>query len=171
MIGEKPTPALQLVGYLWSKLNQDCTETNMRMFIGWPSQVTFDATEVGNFHFVAELMRSDPDLIWDVDGKNRSIFHIAVLHRHPSIFTLIHEQAGSTKNSIATLEDDEGNNILHCVAKLAPPYRLNLISGEALQMTHELLWFEVFFPQLYIAYLSAIYSTFFFTLKVIEQNI
>ncbi|XP_061373855.1 uncharacterized protein LOC133316151 isoform X2 [Gastrolobium bilobum] len=138
----KQTPYLQLVGCLWSiLLNHDYTETEMSRFISQPSQITFDATEVGNFHFLAELMRSYPDLIWEVDGRNRSIIHIAVLHRHSSIFSLRHE-LGSIKDLIATFEDDEVNNILHCAAKLAPPYQLNLISGAALQMTHELLWFE-----------------------------
>ncbi|KAK7329323.1 hypothetical protein VNO77_23481 [Canavalia gladiata] len=138
----KPTPFLQLVGCLWSMLlDQDYTETEMRTFISHPSQITFDATEVGNFHFVAELMRSYPDLIWELDGKNRSIIHIAVLGRHSSIFSLIHE-LGSFKDFIATFEDDEGSNILHYAAKLTPPNQLSLISGAALQMTHESLWFE-----------------------------
>ncbi|KAE9598718.1 putative ankyrin repeat-containing domain, PGG domain-containing protein [Lupinus albus] len=122
-------------------LNSHCTETDMRVLISWPSQVTFDATKVGNFHFVAELIRSYPDLIWEVDDKNRSIIHIAVLRRRSSIFTLIYE-LGSIKDFIATFEDEEGNNILHCASKLSPSYRLDLISGAALQMTHELVWFE-----------------------------
>ncbi|KAK7303888.1 hypothetical protein RJT34_14806 [Clitoria ternatea] len=138
----KETPFLQLVGCLWSMLgDQHYNETEMRAFISLPSQMTFDATEIGNFHFVAELMRFDPDLIWEVDGKNRSIIHIAVLHRHSSIFSLIHEH-GSFKELIATFVDDEGNNILHYAAKLTPPNQLNLICGPALQMTHEILWFE-----------------------------
>ncbi|KAJ1393088.1 PGG domain [Sesbania bispinosa] len=141
--GMQPSLFLQLVGCLWSMLlNIEYTEAEMmRTIISHPSQITFDATEIGNFHFVAELMRSDPDLIWEVDGKNRSIIHIAVLHRHSSIFNLIHELS-CFKYLVGTLEDDEENNILHYAAKLAPPYQLNLISGEALQMTHELLWFE-----------------------------
>ena len=124
----------------------------MRILISQPSQVTFDATKAGNFHFVAELMRSYPDIMWEVDDKNRSIIHIAVLHRHSSIFNLIHE-IGSIKDLIVTFEEkDEKNNMLHCAAKLAPPHQLKLISGAALQMTHEVLWFEVFFPQLHTTY-------------------
>ncbi|XP_027335631.1 ankyrin repeat-containing protein NPR4-like [Abrus precatorius] len=138
----KPTPFLELVERLWSMLlNEDHTETEMRIFISKPSQIIFDATEIGNFHFVAALMRSYPDLIWEVDGKNRSIIHMAVLHRHSSIFSLIHELRSFT-DFIATFQDDEGNNILHYAAKLTPPNQLSIISGEALQMTHDLLWFE-----------------------------
>ncbi|KAL2604094.1 hypothetical protein AAZV13_09G050000 [Glycine max] len=138
----KPTPFVQLVECLWNKLlEQDYDETEMRTFISVPSQITFDATQVGNFQFVAALMRSYPDLLWEVDDKNRSIIHIAVIHRHSSIYSLIHE-LGSFKDFIATFEDDEGNNILHYAAKLTPPDKLGLISGAALQMTHELLWFK-----------------------------
>lgn len=142
-VGMKSTsPFLELVRCLWDiLLNHGCTETH-RTIINQPSKITFDATKVGNFHFVAELLRSEPDLIRDVDDKNRSIFHIAVQHCHSSIFSLIHE-LGSFKDSIIDLEDDERNNILHYAAKLAPPSQLNLISGAALQMTHEILWFEV----------------------------
>lgn len=145
-VGMQPTPFLQLVGSLWGVLLNlvGCTET-LRIIINQPSQITFDATEIGNFPFVAELIRFDPDLIWELDDKNRSIIHIAVLHRHSSIFSLIHE-LNSFKYFMVDLEDDEENNILHYAAKLAPSHQLNLISGAALQMTHELLWFEVFLP-------------------------
>ncbi|RYR13559.1 hypothetical protein Ahy_B04g070487 isoform F [Arachis hypogaea] len=73
----------------------------------------------------------------------RSIIHISVLHRHASIFNLIHE-VGPIKDFIVTFLDDEGNNLLHCAAKLPPPNRLNLVSGAALQMMLELSWFEVY---------------------------
>jgi len=140
----KATPFVQLVECLWKMLlQQDYDETQLRTFISQPSQITFDATKVGNFEFLATLMRSYPDLLWEVDHKNRSIIHIAVLHRHSTIYCLIHE-LGSIKDFIATFEDDEGNNILHYAAMLSPPDKLSLISGAALQMTHELLWFQVY---------------------------
>ncbi|CAJ1975912.1 unnamed protein product [Sphenostylis stenocarpa] len=138
----KATPFVQLVDCLWSMLlEQYYDETALRTFISHPSQITFDATQVGNFEFLATLMRSYPDLLWEVDEKNRSIIHIAVLHRHSTIYSLIYE-LGSIKDFIATFEDDEGNSILHYAAMLTPPEKLSLISGAALQMTHELLWFQ-----------------------------
>jgi len=140
----KATPFVQLVECLWSMLlDQYFDETELRSFISHPSQITFDASEVGNFEFLATLMRSYPDLLWEVDHKNRSIIHIAVLHRHSTIYSLIHE-LGSIKDFITTFEDDEGNNILHYAARLSPPDKLSSISGAALQMTHELLWFQVY---------------------------
>lgn len=42
-----------------------------------------------------------------------------------------------------TYEDENDNNMLHLVGKLAHPSELNIISGAALQMQRELLWFKV----------------------------
>ncbi|PNX76824.1 ankyrin repeat-containing protein, partial [Trifolium pratense] len=88
-----------------------------------------------------ELISVDPSLIWDIDSKNRTILHIAVLHRHASIFNLVH-QIGNIQDILVTYEDDEKNTILHMVAKLAPRSQLDLVSGAAFQMSVELLWFE-----------------------------
>ncbi|KAI4332589.1 hypothetical protein L6164_017485 [Bauhinia variegata] len=132
---------IKLVRCLWRTILLNYPEQEMRSILSQPSLPIFSAAEVGNFEFVAELLGSYPDFVWEVDDKNLSIIHIAVLHRHASIFNLIHE-IGSTKNFIVTYEDKEKNNLLHCAAKLAPPNQLNFISGAAFQMMHELLWFE-----------------------------
>ncbi|KAK7413004.1 hypothetical protein VNO78_04815 [Psophocarpus tetragonolobus] len=137
-----PTLALQLVRCLWQTLlSLDCTEKQMKRVICEPFQVIFIAAEVGNFEILAELIRSYPDLSWEVDAKNRSIIHIAVLHRHAAIFNLIHE-IRSIRYFVVTFEDADQNNLLHCAAKLAPPSQLNLVSGAAFQMMYELRWYE-----------------------------
>ncbi|BBN67592.1 Ankyrin repeat family protein, partial [Prunus dulcis] len=82
------------------------------------------------------------NLLWETDDENRTMFHVAVLYRHASIFNLVHE-TGSIKDIIVTYTDDENNNILHLAAKLAPQNQLNLVSGAALQMQRELVWFEL----------------------------
>ncbi|XP_054810328.1 uncharacterized protein LOC129311880 [Prosopis cineraria] len=140
-LGSKQSQQLQLVECLWNIfLTRDDKEIlgNSRV----PSQVAFNAVEVGNFGFLAELLSTYPELIWEVDERNRSIIHIAVLHRHAYIFNLIHD-IGPTKNFIASfLDNRDQSNLLHMAAKLAPPDRLNSISGAAFQMSLELLWFE-----------------------------
>ena len=79
----------------------------------------------------------------EVDGRNRSISHIVVLHRHANIFNIIHE-IGPIKNFIAfSLDDVDKSNLLHLATKLVPQYRLNLVLEAAFQMMLELLWFEV----------------------------
>ncbi|WVZ19163.1 hypothetical protein V8G54_006485 [Vigna mungo] len=142
VIGKNPSLAHQLVRCLWDTLvSLDCTEIQLIRVINEPSQVIFIAAEVGNCEIIVELAKSYPDLPWDVNDKNQSIFHIAVLYRHAAIFNLIHE-IRSIRNFVVTYEDADQNNLLHCAAKLAPPNQLNLVSGAAFQMMHELRWFE-----------------------------
>ena len=112
--------------------------------INSPSKLLFDAATVGNFEFLAELVNSYPDLLWETDDLKRSIIHVAVLHRHANIFNLIHD-VGSLKEFVGTSTDFDGNNILHLAAKLPSKDRLNIVSGAALQMQRELLWYEVSF--------------------------
>ena len=106
------------------------------------SQSLFVAAEVGNVEFLIELIRFDLELALKTDQTNRSIFHIAVKERHESIFNLLHE-IGSFKDLIVENTTNGGNNMLHLAAKLAPQHKLNAISGAALQLQQELLWFKV----------------------------
>ena len=135
----------QLVKFLWTTILEKHypSKKELNKIINEPSQLIFDAAEVGNFGFLSELISVYPSLIWDVDSKNRTILHIAVLHRHASIFNLVH-QIGHIKGIIVTYEnDDDRNTLLHLAAKLAPRSQLELVSGAAFQMCVELLWFEV----------------------------
>ncbi|KAK7304067.1 hypothetical protein RJT34_15078 [Clitoria ternatea] len=136
----KDPPALKLIKRMWD-IFLTLDDSDMMDATRDPSQVTFIAAEVGNFEFLSVVMSTYPDLIWELNTIGQSIIHIAALHRHASIFNLIHE-IGPNKDFILTFMDDEGNNLLHCVAKLAPPDRLNIVSGAALQMMLELSWFE-----------------------------
>ena len=92
------------------------------------SQVLFVAAEVGNVEFLVKLIRFDFDLLWKIDNE-RSIFHIAVEQRHESIFNLL---IGSIRDIIVDGINEDGNNILHLAAELAPQEKLNAISGAAL---------------------------------------
>ncbi|KAM3761740.1 hypothetical protein ACB098_01G291200 [Castanea mollissima] len=104
------------------------------------SLVLFIAAEVGNVEFLVELIHFDFDLLWKIDNKKRSIFHIAVEKRHESIFNLL--VGGSIRDLLADRINEDGNNMLHLAAGLAPEEKLNAISGAALQMQRELLWFK-----------------------------
>ncbi|RVX11645.1 hypothetical protein CK203_015765 [Vitis vinifera] len=106
-----------------------------------PSPLLLVAAELGNTVFLTELVGSYPDLIWEADNDNRTIFHIAVLHRRESIFNLIYE-IGSMKDLIVPYKDDNDNNMLHLAGRKAPLPQRNIVSGAALQMQRELLWFK-----------------------------
>ncbi|KAA8535782.1 hypothetical protein F0562_030784 [Nyssa sinensis] len=105
------------------------------------SKTLFIATKFGIVEFVAELISSYPEFIWMVDDENRSLFHIAVMHRRAKIYSLIYS-IGAHKDLITSYKDRGDNNMLHLAGKLAPSYLLNVVSGPALQMHRELLWFK-----------------------------
>ncbi|XP_059440137.1 ankyrin repeat-containing protein ITN1-like [Corylus avellana] len=71
-----------------------------------------------------------------------SIFHFAIKYRQESVFNLIYE-IGASKDSLASYATENcKENMLHLAGKLAPPDRRNIVSGAALQMQRELLWFK-----------------------------
>ncbi|KAJ0450034.1 putative ankyrin repeat-containing domain, PGG domain, ankyrin repeat-containing domain superfamily [Helianthus annuus] len=106
----------------------------------YSSRLLFIAAEMGNIKFIVELIRSYPDLIWQVNDNNQSIFHVAVSHRQEGVYNLLYE-IGMT-DLIAPLTDVDGNNMLHLAAMNPKNKRLQEISGVALQMQRELLWYK-----------------------------
>ena len=101
----------------------------------------FDAAEEGNTECLIKLIRFDFGLLWKTKGK-KSIFHVAVEKRHESIFYLLKE-IGSVGDLIINTKIENIGNILHLAAELAPKEKLNALSGAALQMQQEILWFKV----------------------------
>ncbi|KAM0038452.1 putative ankyrin repeat-containing domain, PGG domain, ankyrin repeat-containing domain superfamily [Helianthus debilis subsp. tardiflorus] len=107
----------------------------------YSSGVLFIAAEMGNTNFLVEFIRQKPSLIWDLNDDKQSIFHIGVKYRREGIYNLLYE-IGAMKDSIIPLKDAYDNNILHLAGKLATKERLADVSGAALQMQRELLWFK-----------------------------
>lgn len=100
----------------------------------------FTAARLGNYKFIAELLKLYPEIAWERDHNYYTIFHVAVIHRHENVYNLLYE-LGLRK--LGTLDKNGDNNILHLAAKKPAQSRLNVVSGAALQMQRELLWFEV----------------------------
>ncbi|KAK9989400.1 hypothetical protein SO802_029639 [Lithocarpus litseifolius] len=80
--------------------------------------------------------------MWITNSNNRSSFHIAVINGQESVFNLIHEVVFLKEIILTKYDKSENENILHLAGYLAPPSRLNIVSGAALQMQRELLWFK-----------------------------
>ncbi|KAJ4702447.1 Ankyrin repeat family protein [Melia azedarach] len=138
----KNQQALELVERIWQKVVL-LSDHELSQLIAKPEKLIFDAAERGNFQFLCILIREYPDLIWKIDclENKYSLFHIAVRNRQEDIFKFIYE-IGSNKEILLAFKDKEGNNILHLAGMLAPIDRLNIVSGAALQMQRELLWFK-----------------------------
>ncbi|GJU91241.1 ankyrin repeat-containing domain, PGG domain protein [Tanacetum coccineum] len=148
---EKNDEALQLLKLIWNAIAEKPKNeiddilrgaAEFKPTTGNVDQAKQLPSKVGNTRFVIELIRQYPDLIWKVDDKNRSIFHIAIKRRHEGIYNLLYE-IGSMKDLITPIKDVHGNTMLHLVGKSASRKRRHQdVSGVAFQMQRELLWFK-----------------------------
>lgn len=101
------------------------------------------AAELGIHQVIEMIVEKFPVAVYCVDPSTRGyFFHIAVENRSEKVFNLIY-QMSDHKRSFPSLADSSGGCLLHLVAGLAPPQKLNLVSGAALQMQRELQWFKV----------------------------
>ncbi|KAM0003583.1 putative ankyrin repeat-containing domain-containing protein [Helianthus debilis subsp. tardiflorus] len=107
----------------------------------YSSRVLFIAAEMGNTKFIVEILRLYPDLIWKANDNRQSIFHVAVSHRQEGVYNLLYETG--MMDLITTGIDVDGNTMLHLAAMHINNKRLQEISGVALQMQRELLWYKL----------------------------
>ncbi|KAF5444700.1 hypothetical protein F2P56_033813 [Juglans regia] len=132
--------AHQLVYRLW-KVVVDGDNFSSTLVDGHHIELLVEAAKVGNVEFLLILIRSCHDLIRLRDQKHGTLFHIAIKHRQERVFNLIYE-IGVAKVNLATYHAEGANNMLHLAGQLPSSDRLNIVSGAALQMQRELLWFQ-----------------------------
>ncbi|XP_034677748.1 uncharacterized protein LOC117908217 [Vitis riparia] len=119
-------------------LNHLCTEVlRVSRAQGIFRQSFINGAKYGIPEILEEIIKSYP---YALEYLDEDVFKLAVLNRYEKIFNLICE-TGMHRQLIIRTEDDS-NNILHLAGKLAPPHRLSLVSGAALQMQRELHWFK-----------------------------
>ncbi|KAG7941195.1 hypothetical protein I3843_16G026800 [Carya illinoinensis] len=133
--------AHQLVYWLWKQFEKDVYFSSTAVDDQRMMTLLVEAAKVGNVEFLIILIRSYPDLIWQVDEEYGSLFHVAIEHRQERVFNLIYE-IGFQKDALASHFAKGRNNMLHLAGELPPSDRLNIVSGAALQMQRELLWFQ-----------------------------
>ncbi|XP_038876939.1 ankyrin repeat-containing protein NPR4-like [Benincasa hispida] len=137
------TLAHQLVKSLWGHVLRELPEKKMLKFIKHPTILLHDAARAGNVEFLILLIQSYPNIAWEDDDDGKNVFHVAVENRLENVFSLIHEISGLKDFSAKyRTTGKEKYNMLHLAAKLAAPNHLNRVSGAALQMQRELLWFK-----------------------------
>ncbi|KAI8011485.1 Ankyrin repeat-containing protein ITN1 [Camellia lanceoleosa] len=95
-----------------------------------------------------DILKHHPQLAVARDGNGETALHPEPKHISRCRFTSscrnmqILYEIGSIKDLITAYRDEDCNNMLHLAAKIAPPNQLNIVSGAALQMQRELLWFK-----------------------------
>ena len=115
--------------------------------------IIYDAAKFGNSEFLNILIRSYPNIIWTTDEDGRSLFHIAVINRLESVFNLLYETVAAKEIILTYVMEGKNENVMHLAGYLAPLNRLNIVSGAALQMQRELLWFKVGVSMYYFSFL------------------
>lgn len=88
------------------------------------------------------LLRSCPELFWERDENNQTLFHAAIIYRQVHVFNLIYN-VGTVRDYIIRLVDNEHNSMLPLAGKLPPMERRGAPQAN-LQMQREILWFKVF---------------------------
>nr|GMC55868.1 protein ACCELERATED CELL DEATH 6-like [Ipomoea batatas] len=121
-----------------------CTEVihtnNMKSALIYKPAIILGAT-LGIYEIVKEILKAFPSAIWSLDREHHDLFQIAVMNRRENIFNLLRELDEHT-HLVTQNIDTNDNTILHLAGKLAPPHRLNLVTGAALQMQRELQWYK-----------------------------
>nr|GEZ54320.1 ankyrin repeat family protein [Tanacetum cinerariifolium] len=92
------------------------------------------AALAGNTEALKIMVDCNPDCVHIPDDR----YYLPIV---PHIKRL-KEDKEKHNTTIKMFIDDDGNNVLHLAARLAPIHKLNVVSGAALQMQRELQWFE-----------------------------
>nr|GMD94808.1 ankyrin repeat-containing protein At5g02620-like [Ipomoea batatas]GME14416.1 ankyrin repeat-containing protein At5g02620-like [Ipomoea batatas] len=166
---QERTLAMKLLKKIWGEYLKLAEETLAGKIK--KTEILHYAAKEGNVEFLSMILNSKPDLLWEFNSKEQNIFHIAVLHRQKDVFHFIY-RFGPFKDLISVQRDNQQNNILHSAAKLRTsrsskestgddnpqqpkitsyihkvetdiPKSLLKVSGAALRLQRELLWFMV----------------------------
>ncbi|KAH6803185.1 hypothetical protein C2S51_034631 [Perilla frutescens var. frutescens] len=140
-LSEKKTThgqALQLAEILCDKM-VSLPGNEAAPMIFWTSMLR--AAEEGISEIVEMILHNYPDSISYGDSDGRNVFMRAASNRFENVINLFYNMS-DVKHRILDHTDKQKNNMMHICGKIAPPHRLNLVAGAALQMQRELQWFK-----------------------------
>ncbi|PWA37465.1 ankyrin repeat-containing domain, PGG domain protein [Artemisia annua] len=108
----------------------------------YSSRALFLAAETGNTAFVVKVLQKFPDLVEEVNDNGHSIFHVAVSHGHVGIYKLLSDIGSSSRDTLLSIEDKNGNNMLHLVGQSAKGNKVQNVRGVGLRLNPEISWFK-----------------------------
>ncbi|GLU12209.1 hypothetical protein SLE2022_289070 [Rubroshorea leprosula] len=100
----------------------------------------FQAIKNGGVKIVIEILKSNPDLIWCNKNLSREILISAIKYRRGGILGFV-LRLDAGKKTFLSLTDEDGNNVLHLVAKL-PDFQTYVTLSPAWFLQQEVKWFE-----------------------------
>ncbi|KAL7224897.1 hypothetical protein ACSBR1_026219 [Camellia fascicularis] len=130
--------AIQLVKCMCEKIR---SSNNLDAYESLCKDVMHKAARLGIREVVEEIIESIPQIIWLDDTDNLNIFQLAVIYRCENVFNLLYQMSRHTQSLMIKMNSSQ-NSILHLAGQLAPPNKLNLVSGAALQIQRELQWYK-----------------------------
>nr|GMD85906.1 ankyrin repeat-containing protein NPR4-like [Ipomoea batatas] len=104
-------------------------------------RAVFEATSLDIWQVILNIADAYPDSVYFSNSMRQTILQVAVINRSENVFNLV---CGTIvlRNILSSFADVNSNRVLHLAGKMAPPHKLNLVSGAALQMQRELQWFK-----------------------------
>ncbi|XP_019172866.1 PREDICTED: uncharacterized protein LOC109168306 [Ipomoea nil] len=129
--------AMKLLKFLCDQL-KTLNETQ----VDWLTRCAFlEATSLDIHQVIINIAEAYPLLVYFLNPMRQNILHVAVKNRSENVFNLV---CGTSmlRINLSNVLDINRNSVLHLAGKLAPPHKLNLVSGAALQMQRELQWFK-----------------------------
>ncbi|KAJ0953342.1 putative ankyrin repeat-containing domain, PGG domain, ankyrin repeat-containing domain superfamily [Helianthus annuus] len=113
------------------------------------------AVTYGIHELVEECILTYPGIIWyNVDGYY--LFILAIKHRQERVYNLVYQMSRFKVWTTVQVDGYVKENALHKVAQLAPPHRLGVVTGSALQMQRELQWFQEVEKSIKPSYIEAL---------------
>nr|XP_043616084.1 uncharacterized protein LOC122587972 isoform X1 [Erigeron canadensis] len=103
---------------------------------------TSAAVEYGVPEVLNKCILTYPDIIWYTDKPGRHLPLEAITQRQEQVYNVLWQSAAHKIFQATMIDEEQNENALHKAAKLAPPHRLNVVTGAALQMQRELQWFK-----------------------------
>ncbi|XP_044497496.1 uncharacterized protein LOC123219552 [Mangifera indica] len=135
-----PDSAFEIVRCLWKQVML-LDESQILEIVRKPHSLVLEAAKQGNPRFLMIIILSYPDLVYEVDENNHTIFHFAAMYRRFFILKQIY-RVGLLKDFVVQNIDKDGNNILHLAAKLPPADRPDNESAALhYQMAREMSFF------------------------------
>ncbi|KAI3836079.1 hypothetical protein MKW98_016383 [Papaver atlanticum] len=133
--------ALELVNHMVKHIKQTIPSgQDVTIYLN-KNDIMKTAIEYGITEFVSVCLNEYPHLIWE-NFKGLTMIQMAIQERDEKILNFILETSENDKAYLVSREDENGNNILHYAAKLAPTAKLNLVSGASLQIQREVQWYK-----------------------------
>ncbi|KAM0013647.1 putative ankyrin repeat-containing domain, PGG domain, ankyrin repeat-containing domain superfamily [Helianthus debilis subsp. tardiflorus] len=137
---------IKLTHYQSKRLTKEICATILRKRdhnLTWKilGSATSAAVQHGTPEVIEECISTYPDIIWYTEKG----FHLsleAITQRQEQVYNILFQSDVHKAAQANLMDKEEKENSLHKAAKLAPPHRINVMTGAALQMQRELQWYK-----------------------------